>query len=101
MKNLIATAVLLCALQGLSAQAHNRRTVIDLILTHSQHSFRSKPEWKYQFQVKREAPVMCLGYRMEDAIPKYALPKCAIICRLEEYVQLHAPFKLNVGVGGE
>ena len=41
------------------------------------------------------------GFRTWSTIPKYCLAKGAVICRLEEYVQLHSPFKLNIGVGGE
>jgi hypothetical protein len=41
------------------------------------------------------------GFRTTTAIPRYSLAKGAVICRLEEYVQLHSPFKLNIGVGGE
>ena len=39
--------------------------------------------------------------RTVSSIPKYCLAKGAVICRLEEYVQLHSPIKLNIGVGGE
>lgn len=34
-------------------------------------------------------------------VPAYCLARGAVICRLEEYVQLHAPLKLNIGLGGE
>lgn len=46
-------------------------------------------------------PPSSQGFHSVSSIPRYCLAKGAVICRLEEYVQLHSPFKLNIGVGGE
>ena len=36
-----------------------------------------------------------------ESLKRYSLPKGNVVCRLEEYVQLHTPMKLNIGVGGQ
>jgi hypothetical protein len=35
------------------------------------------------------------------AIPRYNLPRASVVCRLEQYVQLHSPLKLNIGLDGQ
>lgn len=52
----------------------------------------------YTITTESQAPQ---SFRTVSSIPKYCLAKGAVICRLEEYVQLHSPIKLNIGVGGE
>ena len=100
MKKLIGIFFMLWFVTGISAQSHNRRVVIDMILSNSRHSVKANLQDKTHFYVLQEAPAPMSLMRVE-AIPKYCLAKGAVICRLEEYVQLHSPFKLNIGVGGE
>ena len=100
MRKLIAILIALGCLQSISAQSHNRRVMIDMILSNSRHSFKSNPDQKVHFYSLQEAPAPACFMRV-DAIPKFQLPRCSVVCRFEEYVQLHSPFKLNIGVGGE
>jgi hypothetical protein len=104
MKNFILIGIILSLyIPTVSGQdvPHNRRKVVDLILSqsrikagdtyHSNHTYAVAPA------DDRPAP----SFRTLSTIPKYCLAKGAVVCRLEEYVQLHSPFKLNIGVGGE
>ena len=100
MKKLIAIFLTLYCIQSISAQSHNRRVMIDMILSHSRHSFKTSADQKTSFSIWKAAPSPACMMRVES-VPKFCLAKGAIVCRFEEYVQLHAPFKLNIGVGGE
>jgi hypothetical protein len=106
MKNSILTLLLSGLCSGIvSAQdiSGNRRKVIDMIIGQSRvksnadvfnHSANI-----YSIASKQQSSPQ--GFCALSTIPKYCLSKGAVVCRLEEYVQLHSPFKLNIGVGGE
>jgi hypothetical protein len=72
----------------------NRRKVIYMLLSRSHTR-------AYAVKTSTTTEPAPQGFRTTTAIPRYSLAKGAVICRLEEYVQLHSPFKLNIGVGGE
>ncbi len=81
----------------------NRQTIIKMVLDQSRiktNSENNSPTAK-KFTLNPPAQVSSQCFRTVNTIPKYCLAKGAVICRLEEYVQLHSPFKLNIGVGGE
>lgn len=101
MKKLIVILLALSCFHGISAQSHNRRVMIDMILSNSRHSFKTNPDRKIHFYEARGDAAAPAGFMRVDAIPKFQLPRCSVVCRFEEYVQLHSPFKLNIGVGGE
>ena len=101
MKKLIVILIALLSYNCAFAQSHNRRMVIDMLLSASRHSFKIKPAQKTYFYIPLEATSSKGCFPRLEPIPKYCLAKGAVICRLEEYVQLHSPFKLNIGVGGE
>ena len=100
MKKLIVILLALSCFHSISAQSHNRRVMIDMILSKSRHSFKIKTDQKVHFYSTQEAASPACFMRTE-ASPKFQLPRGSIVCRFEEYVQLHSPFKLNIGVGGE
>ena len=100
MKKFATILLMVCFVLGLSAQTSNRRVVIDLILSKSRSSFHPVTYQNTKFNVLPNAAENRSLVRIAP-IPKYCLPHGAIVCRLEEYVQLHSPFKLNIGVGGE
>lgn len=100
MKKFIAILFMICFVLGLSAQTLNRHVVIDLILSKSRSSFHQNTYQNTKFNEWPNAVENKSLVRIPP-IPKYCLPHGAIVCRLEEYVQLHSPFKLNIGVGGE
>jgi len=79
----------------------NRKKIIDMLLGQSRMNIktdRASPVNIYSITPDAPAPQ---SLRTVSSIPKYCLAKGAVICRLEEYVQLHSPIKLNIGVGGE
>jgi hypothetical protein len=101
MKKLISILFAFSCLQSTSAQSHNRRVMIDMILSNSRHTFKTNKDQKTPFYIPMESASSHGCFPRVEAIPHYCLARGAVICRLEEYVQLHSPFKLNIGVGGE
>ena len=106
MKNLILILSLLntCS-SGVSAQdaSINRKKIIEMVLDQS-HVRRNATSYNRTASIYSITPAASSapqGFRTLSTIPKYSLAKGAVICRLEEYVQLHSPFKLNIGLGGE
>ena len=81
----------------------NRRTIINMVLDQSRikTNIENKNHTVNIYTLNPPAPASSQIFRTVNTIPKYCLAKGAVICRLEEYVQLHSPFKLNIGVGGE
>ena len=101
MKKGIAIFLTLCCFQCIIAQSHNRRVVIDMILTNSHHNMKKltpNPYTRSGLLLTANAPS---NFRFSDPIPKFCLPKGAFVCRFEEYVQLHTPMKLNIGLAGQ
>ncbi len=102
MKNLTFIILLFSLYSAVSAQdvSGNRKKVIDMLLSssHTKVYADTHSSGIYSIAAKAEAPV---GFRTLNAIPRYCLAKGAVICRFEEYVQLHSPIKLNIGLGGE
>jgi len=106
MKDIISILLLtiLCHTAALGQDASgNRRKIINMVLLQSHvkanADIYSRNTNTYAITSASQAAQQ--GFRSSGAIPRYCLAKGAVICRLEEYVQLHSPFKLNIGVGGE
>jgi hypothetical protein len=95
---LIILSGLLCMTAAAQDVSANRAKVIAMIMDQTNFKTNKLHYSKTIFAPAAEAPQ---GFRNAAPIPKYCLAKGAVICRLEEYVQLHSPFKLNIGVGGE
>jgi hypothetical protein len=84
------------------AQATNRQKIVNMIL--SGCKFKAHIARSYQSELLVNdlsgsssimlAPAVC-------PVPRYSLPKGNVFCRLEDYVQMHTPMKLNIGVGGQ
>jgi uncharacterized protein YceK len=105
MKNLILILLLLSTCSSIvSAQdaSVNRKKIIEMVLSQS-HVRSNMENNSHTTNICTITPIASApqGFRTMSTIPKYCLAKGAVICRLEEYVQLHSPFKLNIGVGGE
>ena len=100
MKNRIYIMLALSLLLHITAaaQVSNRQKVIALILWQSKAKPHSNPLSQPEILATPSASVM-LAPAAE--IPKYALPKGNVVCRFEDYVQMHTPMKLNIGVGGQ
>lgn len=109
MKSIITLGLLLLGIIDVSGQSSNRMKVIELVL-HKDVLLKTHPPLSAAFygspfggacaepkDKKTKARVISFC----DPIPKFQLPRCSVVCRFEEYVQLHSPFKLNIGVGGE
>ena len=81
----------------------NRMKIISMVLDQSRAKVNTD-NYKHSANIYTITPAVSSApecFRNVSTIPKYCLAKGAVICRLEEYVQLHSPFKLNIGVGGE
>ena len=103
MKITTLIGLLLLGLYDASGQSSNRMKIIEIVLK-TRKPIRERIDYslgqsKYTVIVKMEAPLKFISF--SDPIPRFQLPQGAIVCRFEEYVQLHSPFKLNIGVGGE
>ena len=100
MKQAFVFLWLICAV-GLSAQSCNRRLVIAMQLSKS----IKEPHLIIPTEAKHSELLLSQNVtptlRFTDPIPRYCLPKGAVVCRLEEYVQLHSPLKLNIGLAGQ
>lgn len=92
--------LLMLSAQHSSAQSATREKVIGALLEESRFRIRLTPK-KITAGNYKEASNQSAMLTHVDALPKYALPKGNVVCRLEEYVQLHTPMKLNIGVGGQ
>ena len=81
----------------------NRQKVVNMLLSQSHLKVNNNRENHlagiYILSSGPQPTPSC--FRQVSTIPKYCLDKGAVICRLEEYVQLHSPIKLNIGLGGE
>lgn len=101
----IATLIglLLFGLYDTSGQSSNRMKIIEIVLKTRkpirEQIYYSLEQSKYTVIVKMDAPLKFISFSYP--IPRFQLPHGAIVCRFEEYVQLHSPFKLNIGLGGE
>ncbi len=51
----------------------------------------------YSILIKSKSSVVFTS----EPLPRFKLSHGAIICRFEDYVQMHTPMKLNIGVGGQ
>lgn len=91
--------LLICSVGGSFAQSANRGKVICLLLKESRFRVHQTPQILLAKEM-RDIPAPSVLAHV-DAVPKYSLPKGNVVCRLEEYVQLHTPMKLNIGVGGQ
>ena len=80
-----------------SAQT-NRQKVVALIL--EEHQLKSRHSGMSQSEVRTSQPLSLLCTSI-NPLPKYTLPKGNVFCRFEDYVQMHTPMKLNIGVGGQ
>ena len=101
MKKWIFTLFWLCCFQGLIAQSANRRIMIAMILTSPHHQIKklvTAHNPSSALLLSNSSPV---DFRFSDPIPKFELPKGSIVCRFEEYVQIHSPMKLNIGLAGQ
>ena len=103
MKKSTLIGLLLFGLYDASGQSSNRMKAIELILKPRKPK-REQIDYHmeqgiYAVIVKTDATAKFVSFC--DPIPKFQLPHGAIVCRFEEYVQMHSPFKLNIGVGGE
>jgi hypothetical protein len=96
---LIILSGLLCMTAAAQDVSANRAKVIAMIMDQTNIKANKLHYNKATFAPAAEQVQQ--GFRSTAPIPKYCLAKGAVICRLEEYVQLHSPFKLNIGVGGE
>lgn len=91
--------LLICSVGASFAQSANRVKVIGLLLEEFRFRIHQAPQ-PLLIREERETPTPSVLVHA-DALPRYSLPKGNIVCRLEEYVQLHTPMKLNIGVGGQ
>lgn len=91
--------LLICSAGGSFAQSANRVKVVNLLLEESRSRIHMGPKLLYIKEAKDILSISVLAH--VEALPKYSLPKGNVVCRLEEYVQLHTPMKLNIGVGGQ
>lgn len=97
--HLIWLCLLTCTAGGSLAQSTNREKVIRLLLDGSHLRIHSASKFS-PGKINEHASASSVLTHV-DALPKYSLPKGNVVCRLEEYVQLHTPMKLNIGVGGQ
>ena len=84
------------------AQATNRQKVVSMLLAESRLKVHINRYYHSELLIA-DVPG-CSSIMLTAAInpiPRYALPKGNIICRFEDYVQMHTPMKLNIGVGGQ
>jgi hypothetical protein len=104
MRNLILILLLSGLYSIVSAQdMGNRKKIINMVLGQS-HTKANAEQYNHAMSIYAIMPTAQStpqGFRSSGTIPRYCLAKGAVICRFEEYVQLHSPFKLNIGVGGE
>lgn len=91
--------LLLSSVDASFAQSENRGKVISLLLAEARFRVHQAPQILLAKEAKDIPELSVLA--QVDALPKYSLPKGNIVCRLEEYVQLHTPLKFNIGVGGQ
>ena len=105
MKITTIIGLLLLGLYDASGQSSNRTKIIEMVLKKHQ-PLREQINHTYPYcggvytvTVKKAAKTEFISF--SEPIPRFQLPHGAIVCRFEEYVQLHSPFKLNIGVGGE
>ncbi len=91
--------LLICSAGGSFAQTANRVKMLNLLLEESRSRLHMGPHL-LQIKETKDIPSITILAHVE-ALPKYSLPKGNVVCRLEEYVQLHTPMKLNIGVGGQ
>lgn len=97
-KAYILIALLIHSCTYASAQLTNRQKVIALLL--EQHKLKPMRTATYQPEVLT-APSSSILCSSVNPVPKYSLPKGNVFCRMEDYVQMHTPMKLNIGVGGQ
>jgi hypothetical protein len=96
---IIALILSLCT-GSVYGQVPNRRQVIDMIL--KEHFPKELTGYSYSgINIQKTADTKQSSNMFYNPIPRFQLPQGAVVCRFEEYVQLHTPFKLNIGVGGE
>lgn len=95
----ICFCLLICSAVGSFAQSANRVKVLNLLLEESRSRVHMGPQF-LQIKETKDIPSTSVLVHIK-ALPKYSLPKGNVVCRLEEYVQLHTPMKLNIGVGGQ
>jgi hypothetical protein len=99
---LVLFSGLYCTMVSAQDAAVNRRKIINMVLGQSHVKANAANYNHAGIYANTSAPPSApQGFRTLSSIPKYCLAKGAVICRFEEYVQLHSPFKLNIGVGGE
>ena len=103
MKITTLIGLLLLGLYDASGQSSNRMKIIEMVLK-TRKPIREQIDYsleqsKYTVIIKTDTPLKFISF--SDPIPRFQLPHGAIVCRFEEYVQLHSPFKLNIGLGGE
>ncbi len=79
----------------------NRMKVIHMLLEHTHLKISTDHHHADIYDLMPTSRSEGQGFKAGVSIPRYCLAKGAVICRLEEYVQLHSPFKLNIGLGGE
>ena len=100
MKNRNYILLVISLLLSLSAvaQVSNRQKVLALILWQSKARIHTTTLSQPGILSAQSTSVMIAP---AAEIPKYSLPKGNVVCRFEDYVQMHTPMKLNIGVGGQ
>lgn len=82
-----------------SAQLSNRQKIIGMIL-HEPKFKAPEPGISGEALVVTPATSIML-IPAQSQVPRYSLPKGNVFCRLEDYVQMHTPMKLNIGLAGQ
>ena len=88
---------------GLAAfgQSTNRQKMLSVILTEPKYRAAYNSNYRNELLAINTDGSSVLFTPALSAVPRYCLPKGNLFCRLEDYVQMHAPMKLNIGVGGQ
>ena len=83
-----------------SAQS-NRQKMLSVILTEPKFKTVNSSSYRSELLATSTDGSSVLFTPTLSAVPRYCLPKGNVFCRLEDYVQMHTPMKLNIGVGGQ
>jgi hypothetical protein len=83
------------------AQSTNRQKMLSVILTEPKFRIANNSNDRKEPLTNTFNGSSVLFTPTLSAIPRYCLPKGNVFCRLEDYVQMHTPMKLNIGVGGQ
>ena len=82
-------------------QSSNRQKMLSVILAEPKFRTANNSNNRNELLTSNTDGSSVLFSPKLSAVPKYCLPKGNVFCRLEDYVQMHTPMKLNIGVGGQ